>query len=94
MQTLRVRQLTQIQRKLDTWELEHLRGLAAQQAEQIEDIERRLADAEASLDFWHGHALDLGNTLHESGAGQIGLTPAGEVLILPTAGTASATELH
>jgi len=94
VQTPRQRQLAQIQRKLDGWELEHLRELAAQQSDQIEDLERRLADAEASLDFWHGHALDLGTALHDSGAGQVGLTAAGEVLILPPAGTASATELH
>lgn len=94
MQTPRQRQLAQIQRKLDRWELEHLRELAAQQCEQIEDLQRRLADAEASLDFWHGHALDLGNTLHDSGAGQIGLTRAGEVLILPPAPEALHVELH
>jgi hypothetical protein len=80
-------QTLRLQRKLERWELEHLRELATQQCLQIEaqatriaDLERELGYSQDSLDFWHGHALDLGNALHAKG-GQVCLTQAGELRV-------------
>ena len=51
--------LQRIQRKLDRWELDHLRELAADLAERLEDAEAQLAEAtrraeqaEDSAEFW------------------------------------------
>ena len=90
-----VRVLAKFERTLEKWELPHLRALAASQAEQIEALQaqldamsRRCYDAESSLDFWHDHAMELGDALHESDAGQIGLTRSGQLLVLPPQNTA------
>jgi len=92
MSARHTRETRRIQARLERWELGHLRQLCADQAaqlealaDQIEQLQRDIDNSEASLDFWHGHALDLQQTLHETGAGQIGITRAGELLVLPPA---------
>jgi hypothetical protein len=45
-------ELQRIKRKLDAWELEHLRALAAELAERLEYAEAACARAEEAADFW------------------------------------------
>jgi hypothetical protein len=71
-----------IQRKLDRWELEHLRLLAAQQAEQIEELQRRLAWAEDCAERWRDDALDLQAQLADSVGGVPGLTRDGQLVVV------------
>ena len=58
-------ELKAIQRRLDRWELGHLRTLAADLAQRLEeseareaDLQRRLDDAEDRVRFWHDQAID------------------------------------
>jgi hypothetical protein len=53
------RELSAIQRKLERWELEHLRSLAAALADQVEALEARLAVAEDAADHWREQALRI-----------------------------------
>lgn len=71
-----------IQRKLERWELEHLRLLAAQQAEQIEELQRRLNWAEDCAERWRDDALALHQDLAHATGGAPGLTKAGELVVL------------
>lgn len=74
-------QLNHIQRKLDAWELQHLRALAAQLNEQldaaraeVERLERELVGADARADMFQSLAHELTEEanaqicLHKSGA--------------------------
>ena len=71
-----------IQSKLDRWELEHLRLLAAQQAEQIEELQRRVLWAEDCAERWRDDALDLHQQLADSTGSIRGLTPTGKLVIV------------
>mgnify|MGYP000172627114 CR=1 FL=1 len=66
-----------LQRRLDSWELEHLRQLAKQQAEQIEQLTNELHDAQDGERTWQGLAIDRD---HAEGPTQVGLTMAGELV--------------
>lgn len=81
--------LGSIQRKLDRWELQHLREHAAHlatQAEQLEGqlqlLQARLEHAESVADFWREQVLqlqaDLGDELRlgMTADGQLGVVPA------------------
>ena len=70
-----------IQRKLERWELDHLRTLAAQQAEQIETLQRELAYAEDCADSWRRDALDMQQDLADRLGGTPGLTVQGRLVI-------------
>jgi hypothetical protein len=71
-----------IQRKLDRWELEHLRLLAAQQAEYIEELQRRLTWAEDCAERWRDDALDMQAQLADSTGAAPGLTREGRLGIV------------
>ena len=71
-----------IQRKLDRWELQHLRLLAAQQAEQIDELQRRLSWAEDCAERWRDDALDLQHQLADDTGGQPGLTRGGRLVVV------------
>lgn len=79
-----------IQSRLERWELDHLRRLAAQQAETIERLQRELHAAEDSAEFWreahHGLADHLDDGTED--ARVIGLTKSGEVMVIRTGGAA------
>lgn len=75
--------LAAIQRKLDRWELDHLRLLAAQQAEQIEELQRRVAWAEDCAERWRDDALDLQSQLADDTGGAPGLTMSGRLVVVP-----------
>lgn len=74
-------ELRRLQRRLERWELEHLREHAAALAAQVEDLQQRLDAAESAADFWWQQAENL----RESAAGdglQLGLTVDGQVGLL------------
>lgn len=73
--------LRRLQRRLERWELEHLREHAAALAAQVEDLEQRLQAAESAADFWWQQVENL----RESAAGdglQLGLTVDGQLHVL------------
>lgn len=70
-----------IQRRLERWELAHLRSLAAQQAEQIEALERRCAWAEDCAERWRDDALELHSGLSDASGGVPGLTMDGRLVV-------------
>lgn len=74
--------LRALRRRLERAELIHLRDHAAEQAERIEDLERRLADAEDSADFWCRSHHNLEEHLDDGHC--IGLTQQGGLVVVPT----------
>lgn len=73
--------LRRLKRRLERWELEHLREHAAALAVQVEDLQQRLEAAESAADFWWQQVEHL----RESAAGdglQLGLTVDGQVGLL------------
>lgn len=57
--------IQRIKSRLERWELSHLRELAAQLHEKLEEAEQRAAYAESDAAFWSRHAQDLMAQLHE-----------------------------
>ena len=72
-----------IQRRLERWELDHLRALAAVQAERIEELERDLADAESRAGFWRDDAFALQRELCAATGAAPGLTFSGALVVVP-----------
>lgn len=75
-----------IQKKLDRWELDHLRELAAAQAEQIDALHAEIANLTRQLNYaedaaaqWQDMCLD---SVNENGQA-LGVTQSGDMLILP-----------
>lgn len=75
-----------IQARLERWELEHLRQLAAEQAERIEELQRQLRHAEDAADYWAQSHHELAEHLADDteDARAIGLTAGGELLVVRT----------
>lgn len=80
-----------IRRRLDRWELPHLRELAARQAEQIErlqaeleDTQRRLTWAEDCADQWREQTMQALNDAVDADPERlcIGLTQDGRVAVM------------
>ena len=67
-----------IQRRLERWELDHLRALCAVHAEQIESLKSELQYAEDCAHMWQ-RIHDI--TTEQPGC-QIGLTVHGEIVAL------------
>lgn len=80
-----------IQRRLERWELDHLRLLARQQAEQIEELERRLSWAEDCAERWRDDALDLQTQLADDTGGAPGLTMSGSLVVVANDRAAAVT---
>lgn len=80
---------SRIQRRLERWELEHLRQHAAQLAERLEEAERRLSCAEDTAEFWRESHHRLEEHLDDGTADArcIGLTQQGELLVVATGAT-------
>lgn len=83
------KQLAAIQRKLDKWELLHLRAHAAEQAERLEkaeeDLERARADAANAwecADHWQSQLDNLIQDMRSTGR-EVGMTQSGDLLVMP-----------
>lgn len=72
--------MRRIQRRLDRWELEHLREHAAELAARVEDLQRQLQDADRAAYFWREQVLQLQEDL-EPGA-QIAMTVDGALHVI------------
>lgn len=73
--------LTSIQRKLDRWELAHLRQHAAELADRLEQAERFLEVERAAADAWRENCFELMQELQDNGA-TLGLTQSGVVGVM------------
>lgn len=82
-----------LKRKLDAWELDHLRAHAAEQAETIEQLQDQLTvararadQAEDSAEFWRDAHHSLADHLDDGTADArcIGLTKSGALLVVQT----------
>ena len=69
-----------IQRRLEKWELDHLRALCAVQAEEIERLKRELEFADDCAIFWQRGHEALAEHLGDTAA--VGLTQAGELVVM------------
>ncbi len=83
--------LRNLQRRLERWELGHLREHAADLAERLEAAEKRVAEAEeraraaeASCDFWHDQAVDAHYAAAEESGGAPGITMDGTLVVVPS----------
>lgn len=76
-----------IQARLERWELDHLRALAAVQAEEIERLRGELDYAERCAEAWQRDHQTLAEALHADTANArcIGLTQTGELLVVKVA---------
>ena len=75
--------IQRVMAKLEKWELSHLRELAAQQAEQIEELQAQLAAAEReAIDA--DRACDMYRDLLTERDEPLGLTQQGQLFRLPT----------
>lgn len=84
------RTLTNLQRRLEKWELQHLRQHATELSERLDHA---LDDAERgweAAEFWRENAMELQQELMEEGA-ELGLTKGGQIVLLK--GTTSQTTL-
>lgn len=74
------KQTLNIQRRLERWELDHLRALCAVQAEEIERLQRELIYAEDCADMWQRGHEQLSEHLDAQHA--VGLTVTGEIVVV------------
>ena len=67
-----------LRRRIEKWELDHLRALAAELHEQLAQRERELDRANELLEFWQQTAQNLQEDMHDSGA-VVGMTVNGHI---------------
>lgn len=71
-----------IQAKLERWELDHLRALAAVQAERIEQLERELSHAWECAESWQEDAMRMQEDMAAQTGGHPGLTMGGQLVVV------------
>lgn len=78
-----------IQARLERWELEHLRALAAEQAaeierqaEQIANLQRDKSWLEDAAEWQHRETMELGYRMEKAGIGHLGLTIGGTLIVI------------
>lgn len=83
------RQVANIKRRLERWELTHLRALAASLHERLEQTEAALERAHAytqaawaDADMWRDQAQNLIEDLQAAGR-EVGLTQSGQLVTMP-----------
>ena len=76
------RTLNSLRRKLEEWELAHLRQHCTELAERLNRAEERAADGEYWAEHWRENAFQLQRDLMDDGV-QIGITQDGEMFPLP-----------
>lgn len=69
-----------IQRRLERWELDHLRALSAVQAEEIERLQLELIYAEDCARMWQRDHEELAE--HLEGGAAVGLTIDGRLTVV------------
>lgn len=77
--------LTQLRRRLERAELEHLRQVCTEQGARIEALEAELAQAHRAADWADARAdmfHDMANAMAEQADAYIGITRAGEVGVI------------
>lgn len=79
---LQDRIIANLKRRLDRWELDHLRSLAAQQADRIERLETELEIAQQNAEFWHEQATNMVRELQADGE-TVGITQSGALVLVP-----------
>ena len=85
--------LNALRRKLECWELDHLRRHAAELAERLELTEEQLHNARNAAESWREDALELGQQLMEAGK-TIGLTVDGQLGVIAAPPAFPAIELN
>lgn len=79
------RTVTNLQRRLERMELEHLRKHALELHERLEQAESAARHAEESADFWQRHAMNLQEALHDGEFAthrSVGITKTGELMVV------------
>lgn len=71
-----------IQARLERWELDHLRALAAVQAERIEQLETELFYAQSCAESWQDDAMRMQEELAAQTGGCPGLTMGGQLVVV------------
>ena len=69
-----------MRRRLERWELAHLRRLAADQGDRIDALQIDLENEKSRADYWYDQCMEMIEELQEAGK-QIGLTKAGDILV-------------
>jgi hypothetical protein len=89
MKRVHTAETLRIQRRLERLELDHLRALAAEQAEQLEAQQQRIAELERDkawledvAEWQHRETLELGHRMEEAGTGHLGLTMSGSLVVI------------
>lgn len=74
--------LAALRRRLEKWELEHLRQHALELQERLERAEEEAARAWESAEFWRDNALELQEALMADGF-TVGITRGGQLVATP-----------
>lgn len=84
--------LRNLKRRLERWELEHLRQHAAELAVRLDAADQRACDAEErakaaehACDFWHDQAVAVHHAAADGAGGMPGLTLDCQLVIVPRA---------
>ena len=85
--------LAPLRRRLDKWELQHLRTHALELAERLERAEEESVRAWESAELWRENAFELQQALMDDGA-TIGITQAGQMIALKDAPALNAGETY
>ena len=77
------KQVAAIQRRLERWELDHLRTHALALADRIEHLERELYRTQDEAEYWHSQCQSMVEQLREDSR-EVGLTQDGTLVVMPT----------
>lgn len=77
------KQVAAIQRRLERWELDHLRTHARALSDRIEHLERELCRTQDEAEYWHSQCQSMVEQLRDD-AREVGLTQDGTLVVMPT----------
>lgn len=72
------RTIESLRRRLEKWELVHLRALAADLSERLERAENEMNYANDIAEFWRENAMELQRSLYDEGM-TVGITKDGQI---------------
>ncbi|MBI3103220.1 MAG: hypothetical protein HYY98_16960 [Burkholderiales bacterium] len=88
-------EVSNIRKRLDRWELDHLRKLVQEQADRLETAQERIDALESEArrawdvaESWRMDAMELVNDLEDAGK-TVGLTKSGQLLVMTQEGGAA-----